>query len=127
MKLIGMATLGRDPEIKTSQSGDPYIPVSIWYPYGKKGSDGKRPTQFVDVLIYGKKAEYLAPYLAKGQKAYLEIIDLHVEQYQKKDGSTGASLKGFVAEYQIAGDRKDAPATQAPVNKVEDLVDDIPF
>lgn len=127
MKLIGLATLGRDPEIKTSQNGDPFIPVSIWYPYGKKGTDGKRPTQFVDVLIYGKKAEFLAPYLAKGQKAYLEIIDLHIEQYQKKDGTTGASLKGFVQEYQIAGDRKDAAPAQPKAEKVEELVDDIPF
>lgn len=127
MKLIGLATLGREPELKASNSGDPYIPVSVWYPYGKKAADGKRPTQFVDVLIYGKKAEFLAPYLAKGQKAYLELTDVHVETYQKKDGGTGVSLKGFVAEYQIAGDRKEAaPATKTSA-KVEDLTDDIPF
>jgi single-strand DNA-binding protein len=37
--------------------------VSLAFTYGKKGDDGKRPTQWVDASLWGQRAESLAPYI----------------------------------------------------------------
>ena len=64
--MIGLARLGRDAEIRTTSQGDSVATLALAFSYGRKGSDGNRPTQWVDAALWGKRAEALAPYLTKG-------------------------------------------------------------
>lgn len=105
--------LGRDAEVRYTPAGDPVCNVALAYNYGRKGQDGRMPTQWIEASIWGKLAESLAPYLLKGGKVFAEIDDLHIEEYQGKDGSTKSKLVGKVANIKLAGSKADA-AQDAP-------------
>lgn len=112
--LNDIGRIGRDAELRYTPSGDPVINLAIACEYGRKGHDGKRPTQWVDATLWGKQAEAMAPYLLKGQQVHFTIDDAHVETFQKNDGSTGYKLTGRVIIIKFAGG---APAAQQQAPK----------
>ena len=152
MILTGLARIGRDAEVRYAGNGDAVINLALAYNYGQKeATTGKKPTQWVDASLWGKRAEALAQYLVRGQMLDVVITDVHVNVYEKKDGTTGSSMRGKVSELEFAGSppqaqdaapparaaapaqrtaapaRAAAPArgTPAPAEHFED--DDIPF
>lgn len=147
MQLIGLARLGRDAEIRTTQSGEKVASLSLAFNWGMKGQDGNRPTQWVDGSLWGKRAEALIDYLVKGQQVVVTIDDPHIEEYQGRNGP-GVKLAGRVSQIELAGSRQDsqqqpqqqqqqraaAPAArpapapaQRPAPAMEPPEDDIPF
>ena len=139
-QLTGLFTLGRDAETRITQNGTTVLQLNVAYNYGRKGDDGKKPSQWVRAAMFGKQAEALAPHLTKGKQVSLVIRDLHIATYQKQDGSTGTSLEG-VAEFddfargQPQGEAAPTPAPQrqppAPKGSTgggfDDMESDIPF
>ena len=139
--LTGLFTLGRDAETRVTQGGTTVVQLAVAYNYGRKGEDGKKPSQWVRASMFGKQAEALAPYLLKGKQVSLVIRDLHIATFQKQDGSTGTSLEG-VADFDdfARGPKQDgyapAPAAAprpapAPAPRAssgfDDMDDSIPF
>ena len=101
MILTALARLGKDPELRYLASGDPVMNLALAINYGKK-VDGKRPTQWIDAALFGKRAESLAPYLSKGSLVFVVIDEPHIETYQGKNGP-GAKLVGRVSSIEFAG------------------------
>lgn len=152
-QLIGLATLGRDAELRYLHNGDAVTNLSLAFNYGRKGEDGKRPTQWVDAALFGKRAESLANYLLKGQRIAVTIDDVHIETYQTRDGGQGSKLAGSISNIEFAGypqqseqqatrqaqpqrqapqQRQSAPQRQAPQQAqagsgFSDMEDDVPF
>lgn len=142
--LTGLFTLGRDAETRVTQNGTTVITLAVAYNYGRKGDDGKKPSQWVRASMFGKQAEALVPYLTKGKQVSLVICDLHIATFQKQDGSTGTSLEG-VADFDdfARGPRQEgsapppaprpapapAPAQRSAGSGFDDMDDDglIPF
>lgn len=138
--LTGLFTLGRDAEIRVTQGGTTVVQLAVAYNYGRKGEDGKKPSQWVRASMFGKQAETLAPYLTKGKQVSLVIRDLHIATFQKQDGSTGTSLEG-VADFDdfARGPKQEGaapaprpapaqpPAQRAAGSGFDDMDDDIPF
>lgn len=139
MMLTGLARLGRDAELRTTQSGDKVATLSLAFNYGRKGDDGKRPTQWVEAALWGKLAEALIDYLVKGQQVCVAVDEPHIETFETRDGRPGTKLVGRITSIELAGGRdaasapaprpaapaaapRPAPAPRAPI---ED--DDIPF
>jgi single-strand DNA-binding protein len=138
--LYGLARLGRDAELRViKSSGDTVADLSLAFSYGRKGEDGKKPTQWVNGSMWGKRAESLAPYLLKGGLVMVTLEDVHIEEYTKQDGSTASKLVGRVLDVQLAGGgereeapkpapavQKSSPAKKAP-SSFDDMDSDIPF
>lgn len=119
MKAFGLARIGRDAEIRYTQGNDAVASISLAFSYGRKGDDGKRPTQWVDASLWGKRAEALAPYLKKGGLVSVSLEDVHTEVYQGKNGEA-TKLVARVVDLELAGssDRQQAaPAAQAPAHQ----------
>lgn len=118
MKAFGLARLGRDAEIRYTQGGEPVASLSLAISYGRKGEDGKRPTQWVDGSLWGKRAEALAPYLTKGALVAVTMEDVHTEAYQGRNGEA-TKLVGRVTDIELAGggDRQQAAPAQAPARQ----------
>jgi len=112
--LTGLFTLGRDAETRVTQNGTTVITLAVAYNYGRKGDDGKKPSQWVRASMFGKQAETLAPYLTKGKQVSLVIRDLHIATFQKQDGSTGTSLEGVADFDDFARGPKQEGAAPAP-------------
>lgn len=111
MMLTGLARIGRDVELKTVGQ-ETVANISLAYNYGKKGGDGKRPTQWVDASLWGKRAESLAPYLKKGGLVSVTLQDVAIHTYEGNNGP-GHALRGRVLDIELAGGSKDAPAAPA--------------
>ena len=139
MKSFGLARIGRDVELKSTSSGEQVASLSLAFSYGRKGEDGKRPTQWVEAALWGKRAESLAPYLLKGGLIAVTLEDVHIETYQGKAGP-GTKLVGRVMDIELAGGgERTAPApTRAPPryesakssagsSGFADMEDDVPF
>lgn len=118
MQMIGLARLGRDAEIRFTNDGEPVASLSLAFSHGRKGPDGRRPTQWVDATLWGKRAEVLQPYLVKGAAVVVTLDDPHTEEFQKRDGTTGTKLVGKVTALELAGPTAQAeeapPARPAP-------------
>lgn len=139
-QMVGVFRIGRDAELRHTSNGDAVVSLSLAFNYGRKGTDGKRPSQWVEAALWGKRAEALVYYLTKGSSVYAVINDPHIETYDKKDGSgQGFKLTGQIAEIEFAGGsgnaEKDEPeqkpkpkaAKPSKAANFDDLDDDIPF
>ena len=115
--LTGLFTLGRDAETRVTQGGTTVVQLAVAYNYGRKGEDGKKPSQWVRASMFGKQAETLAPYLTKGKQVSLVIRDLHIATFQKQDGSTGTSLEGVADFDDFARKPKEGGDAPAPAQK----------
>lgn len=112
MNAFGLARIGRDAELRKTQSGESVIGLSLAFSYGRKGDDGRRPTQWVDATLWGKRAEALAPYLQKGGLVSVSLEEVRIETFIGKNGE-GHKLAARVVDIELAGS-KDSGATPAP-------------
>lgn len=132
--LYGIARIGRDTTIRHTQQGEAVAGLSLAFSYGRKGEDGKTPTNWVDGSLWGKRAEALAQHLVKGVSVMVTLNDVHIESFTKQDGTVASKMVGRVTEIEFAGAPAAArPAPPPPPPKpaapsgFEDLSDDIPF
>ena len=103
MILSGVTRLGRDIDVRHIASGEIVGSLALAWNYGKKNEDGNRPTQWIDASLWGERAEKLKGFLLKGQQISVVLEDPHVEIYEKKDGTTGASLRARVVSIEFCG------------------------
>jgi single-strand DNA-binding protein len=137
MKLIGNIRLGKDAELRTVGSKNtPVATLFGAYNYGKKGDDGKKPTQWVEASLWGPQAESLQPYLLKGEQFLVTLTDVNVVTFDKRDGGTGVKLVGTVMNGGIdfvggSAKREDKPAPRRQAEQssggFDDMDDDLPF
>lgn len=144
MKAFGLARIGRDAEIRHTAGGDAVASLSLAFTYGRKGEDGKRPTQWVEASLWGKRAEALAQYLTKGSLVAVTLEDVAIQTFNKSDGSVGTKLAGRVIDIELAGGGQAAapsappppppppkptprPAAPPAGSGFDDMDDDIPF
>ncbi len=112
-KVILVGNLGRDPEIRTMQSGDKIANLSVatsesWN--DRQTGERRERTEWHRVVIFGRVAEVAEQYLRKGSKVYVEG-SLQTRKWQDQSGqdrySTEVVLQRFRGELQMldrAGD-----------------------
>ena len=126
--------IGQEPNLRYTQKGDAVMGLSLAYNYGRKGDDGKKPTQWVEGSLWGKQAEALQPYLQKGGQIVATLDDLHIEQYEGKNGP-GHKLVGRIVGLELVGGKTSEPAqhqasrsaTRAQAPADFDESEDVPF
>ena len=116
MIITGLARIGRDAEIRHIGGGDAVCNISLAFNYGKKDGDGKRPTQWIEASLWGKRAEALAQYLTKGTAVDVVLSEPHIETFQGKNGE-GHKLVGRVVEIELAGGGQRTEGGSAPANR----------
>lgn len=144
IQIFGLARVGRDVEVRNTTGGDAVASVSLAFSYGRKGDDGKKPTQWVDGALWGKRAEALAPYLTKGTLVTVALEDAHIETFQKQGGGDGVKLAARITAIDLAGggqqqaapQPKPQPQRQTPQQRAQqvpaaggfdDMHEDVPF
>ena len=145
-KIILVGNLGRDPEVRMLQSGDPVCNLSIatsesWT--DKSTGEKKEKTEWHRVVIFNPNlAKVAEQYLRKGSKVYIEG-KLQTRKWTDQSGqdkySTEVVLNKYRGELVMLGDKlPPAPARGAgrPVTgskedpqapPVNDLDSEIPF
>lgn len=111
-KVILVGNLGKDPEVRRMQSGEPVVNLSIatsesWR--DKASGERKEKTEWHRVVIFNENlAKVAEQYLKKGAKVYLEG-QLATRKWTDKDGqekySTEIVLNRFRGELQMLDSR----------------------
>ena len=130
--LYGIARIGRDTTIRHTQQGEAVAGLSLAFSYGRKGEDGKTPTNWLEGSLWGKRAEALAPHLVKGTSVMVTLNDVHIESFTKQDGTAASKMVGRVAEIEFVGAPAAArpappPPPPKPAAAPMDMDQDIPF
>lgn len=112
--------LTKDMELRYSEKGLAILNNTIAV---KVGFGEQADAMFVDFVVFGKQAEYVSTYAAKGYRVVVGG-ELRIESYQKKDGSTGKSTR-IVANMVELFDYKEKSAVASGAPSSFD--DDLPF
>ena len=128
IEIIGRLT--RDPDaIRYTQGGAAILNISIAV---NDGYGEKKYTSFFDVVIFGKTAENVKPYLLKGKQVAI-VGKLRQERWEK-DGAKNSRVSITCEEIQLLGGdgqqrQQPAPQQQAPAQEYDggEFPEDIPF
>lgn len=108
--------IGRDVELRSTPSGMAVAAIALAYEYGRKDQQtGKKPVQWIEITMWGKTAEALSQYLTKGKQVFIEAKDVHIQTYDKNDGTQGFKLAAEFVGIKFAHDGQQqgqAPAQQ---------------
>ena len=151
-KVILLGNLGRDPEIRSMQSGKKMASFSIatskrWK--DRNTQEQKENTSWHNIVVFNEGlVDVIEKYIKKGSKIYVEG-ELSTRKYQDKDGNdkytTEVVLQGYNSTLTMLDSRNSGSASieEAPnsssldskledtldtqVSDSQDLDDDIPF
>lgn len=130
-----MGHLGKDPEVRYSQSGTAVANLSVATTY--KPANGEEQTEWHRVVLFGKVAEVAGQYLSKGDRAYFEGR-LQTRKWQNQQGQDQYSteivahrMEMLNARGEPQAPRDHVPPEQGPAPETtsapDDGFDDIPF
>ena len=141
-KVMIAGRLTRDPEIRVTPKGTSICQLGLAINRDWKTESGEKQTEvlFVDVEAWGKQAEVVAKYFAKGREIFVEGR-LRLDQWEDKNTKEKRSrMKVVLESFQFVGSARDqggeggAPqAQQTPAKQPgtkpanENLDEEVPF
>jgi single-strand DNA-binding protein len=138
-KVILVGNLGRDPEMRYTPNGTPVTNLSVATSERWTGQDGQQQERTVwwRVSVWGRQAEAVNQYLAKGRQVLVEgRINPDPETggpriFTRNDGSPGASYEVRAFTVRFLGGREDAgfeaPSDEDAPPEADLEGEDIPF
>lgn len=97
-KVTLIGNVGKDPEIRYTQAGDPIMSFSLATTETWDGKQGKQEkTEWHRVDVFGALAKALKSYITKGKKLYVEG-KLVYDEWEDKQGN-----KRTMAKIRVAG------------------------
>ncbi len=137
-KVILIGNLGRDPEVRSTPSGQSVAEFSLATSYRRKDADGnfQEQTEWHRVVCWGRQAEIAGQYLRKGKQIYVEGRLQTRSWDDKETGEKRYKTEVICENFKFLGRKDDAgdsgysappsrPSTNPPDSSSVD--DDIPF
>ncbi len=133
-----LGNIGKDPEIRYQKSGEPVASFSLATSekWTDKGGQKQESTQWHSVSVFGKLAEIVRDYCAKGKQVFIEG-SIKYDEWTDKDGNkrntTKIVLSGPGAKLILLGGgekRGSGGSGSAPAPNTGDFQvdsDDVPF
>ena len=118
-KVILMGNLTRDHQMSYMPNNTAVVEIGLAMNHRYKDSAGNQQEKvcFVDCTAFGKTAETINKYLAKGNPLMVEGR-LELDQWQDKEGNNRSKHKVFIEKFTFVGAGKEvqgsAPAPSAP-------------
>jgi len=133
-KAIIVGRRGRDPEVKTTNSGMTIATLAVATDdREKKNGDWQKVTDWHQVVVFGQQAEFVSEYGRKGATVAVEGR-MKMEKYTGKDGVEKLAFKILADRVELHGSREGAsagvPASRpapAPADDGGDFGQDVPF
>ena len=119
-KIIVVGNLGRDPEMRYTPQGTPLCTFTLASNERRKSSTGEQQdiTTWFRVKVWGKQAEAVSRYLAKGRSVYVEGR-LHVEDWTDRDGKPRYTLEVNATDVHFIDSAARADGEGIPVRQFE--------
>lgn len=100
--MTAAGTVGQDAELQFSAAGTEVLNFSVACRTGYDKQKGESVTTWVRCVMFGKRAETMAPMLTKGSKVTVTGTG-GLRTYTTKDGRDGTSLELNVSEVALQG------------------------
>ena len=135
-KVILIGRLGRDPEVRTTPSGQPVTNFTVATNRNYNDRDGNRQeqTEWHTIVCWGRQAEIAGQYLTKGRQIYIEGRLQTRSWEDRQSGEKKYRTEVICENFQMLGPRGDGAGSSAagPAEPSDDLAaapedDDIPF
>lgn len=151
-KVILMGNLTRDPEVRTTPSGQSVTSFSLAISRSWRGQDGEQhdSVSYINCVAWGKAGEIIAQYVQKGRPL---LVSGRLEQRSwddKESGQKRSTVEVIVEDFNFVGGgqggsgggsftQSDSDSPSAPAKKKDDTkpadnfgdepinLDDIPF
>lgn len=103
-KVFLMGNLTRDPEIRYTPAGLAVASfgIAINSAWTAKTGEQKEEVCFVDISIFGRRAEVIGEYFSKGSPIFIEGR-LQLNQWETKDGQKRSTLRVVADNFQFIG------------------------
>lgn len=110
---IVVGNLGKDPEVRFTQSGRAVANFPIATSESWPGQDGTRQerTEWHNIVVWGKQAESCGQYLAKGRQVFVQGR-IQTRTYEDKTGNTRYITEIVAQRVQFLGSGGGARASQ---------------
>ncbi len=140
-KVILIGNLGKDPEVRYMQSGEPVANFSLATSeqWTDKGGQKQERTEWHRVEVFGKTAQVVRDYCQKGKQVYVEG-SIRYDEWTDKEGQkrymTKIRVSGPNSRLVLLGGRGGAggetrgpsgPEPGAPPEDFQPTDDDVPF
>ncbi|HET7295237.1 MAG TPA: single-stranded DNA-binding protein [Vicinamibacteria bacterium] len=140
-KVILIGNLGKDPEVRYLQSGDPVANFSLATSEQWTDKSGQRQerTEWHRVEVFGKTAQVVRDYCSKGKQVYIEG-SIRYDEWTDKEGNkqkmTKIRVSGPNSRLVLLGGRggpggegrgPTAPEPGSPPDDFQPTDDDVPF
>ncbi len=119
-----LGNLGRDPELRFTQGGEPVCNFSVATNEKWKDKSGElqERTEWHRIVVWGKVAEHCAQYLSKGRSVYIEG-QIQTREWDDKEGvkRQTTEIKAFSVQFLGGKDEEKPEKTEYnPAGETED-------
>ena len=111
-KAILMGRLTRDPEMRYTQSNTPVTSFTLAIDRDRKGPNGERQTDFIDCVAWGKQAEFVKSWFAKGVMAIV-VGRIQSRNWEDRNGNKRTSIEINANEVLFGESKKDKPTPKS--------------
>lgn len=87
---VGMGYITRDIELRRTQNGTPITTITLAVERDFVGQGEEKVTDYIDCVLWDKKAEFAEKYLAKGRRIVVEG-NLQSRKWTDKNGNSRTS------------------------------------
>ena len=127
-KALIIGRIGKDPEIRHTQSGQAVATLSVATDESYKDKSGQKveKTEWHKVVVWGKQADFVSNYLGKGRLVYVEG-KIETRKWQDQNGQDRYSTEIKAVTIQAIDKKPDGgqPAPQQPVHQPYNATDDM--
>jgi len=136
-KVILVGNLGKDPEVRFTNSGSAVarFPIATSEVWNDRDGNRQERTEWHNIIVWGKQGEHCGQYLAKGRQVYVEG-SIRTRSYDDKSGNKRYVTEIVAQRVQfLGGGGGTRLAPQADASGVEEMSaagpspidDDVPF
>ena len=123
-RIVVMGRCGKDPEIRMTQKGTPVASVTLAVDRDYS-ADQNKETDWIDVVAFGKTAEFVEKYFSKGQMAVVSGR-LQIRNWEDKEGNKRRSAEILADHIYFGEGKKDRAETYEPQGGFSEITDDDP-
>lgn len=125
-KVVLMGRLTKDPEVRYTQTGKVVTQFTLAVDRPFKDADGKKETDFIPVVVWGKAAELVGNSCQKGHRL---LVDgrLQIRSYEAKDSSKRWVTEIIANGVEFVERKSDKGSTSGDKSEFEQFGQAVPF
>ena len=123
-RIVVMGRCGKDPEIRMTQKGTSVASVTLAVDRDYS-ADQNKETDWIDVVAFGKTAEFVEKYFSKGQMAVV-TGRLQIRNWEDKEGNKRRSAEILADHVYFGEGKKDRAETYEPQGEFNEITGDDP-